>query len=180
MVCTVVTVSSPVTVMTQSFTNTCEAYFSRSGEEEPHAPAGSTWLLVILMSRPLVVVIWMNAAVTLLGLWGTKTTSEKDVLPAASADSTLSPAMIWEICRSSPDSSLTVSDPAKQSAIEVLFGDDDTLGSGVPEISWTFIPLAKQTFKLKTKDTPVPVQPGWEKVVAVPEESIKTDDHRWL
>ena len=46
--------------------------------------------------------------------WGTNTTSEKEVLPAASAACTRSPALIREICRSSPDSSLTVSDPAKQ------------------------------------------------------------------
>ena len=107
--------SSPETVATQSLIVTCEAYLRGSGEDVPHEPAGSTWLLVILMSRPLAVVMWTKSAVSLLALWGIYTTSEKEILPAASAASTLSPTMIWEICRSSPDSSLTVSDPAKQS-----------------------------------------------------------------
>ena len=57
--------------------------------------------------------------VSLLALCGTNTTSEKDILPAALAACTRSPAVMREICRSTPLSSRTVSVPAKQSLAEL-------------------------------------------------------------
>ena len=131
------TLSSPETVATQSLTVTWEAYLRGSGEDVPHAPAGSTWLLVILTSRPLAVVMCTNSAVSLFALWGRNTTSEKEILPAASAASTRSPTTSSEICRSSPDSSLTVSDPAKQSL--ALLSTDGAAAAGLAAATISYL-----------------------------------------
>ena len=72
------------------------------------------------MSRPLAVVMWVKSASSLLALWGTNTTSEKEVRPPASAASTRSPTLMSEIGLTSPDSRCTVSDPAKHALSPVV------------------------------------------------------------
>ena len=63
-----------------------------------------------------------NMARSLLDLWGTNTTSEKNCSPAVLADSTRSPTDTSEMNLDRPDSTITVSDPAKHVD---LFRDDE-------------------------------------------------------
>ena len=63
--------------MMHSSTDTWEAYTSgrSAGEgDREHVPAGRTWFCVILMSLPLCVVMCVKTALSLLALWGMKTT----------------------------------------------------------------------------------------------------------
>jgi hypothetical protein len=114
-VSTAVTSSMPDTVMMQSPTVTDEAYTSGRGEVDPQTPAGKMWLWVILISLPCVVVMCVKTVLSAFDAWGTNTTSEKTVWREASAASTLSPALTSEMGFISPDWSMTISEPAKQS-----------------------------------------------------------------
>ena len=62
---------------------------------------------------------------------GTNTTSENSVRREASAASTLSPALTSEMGFTPPDSSVTVSEPAKQDFREEEEEVDDTAATGV-------------------------------------------------
>ena len=83
------------------------------------------------MSRPLAVVMWVKSASSLLALWGTNTTSEKEVRPAASAASTRSPTLMSEIGLTSPDSMYKVSDPAKHAFGFIMAKIDEDVGVNV-------------------------------------------------
>ena len=61
--------------------------------------------------------MWTNMADSSLDLWGTNTTSEKNFSPAVLAANTRSPTDTSEINFDRPDSTITVSDPAKQVAL---------------------------------------------------------------
>ena len=66
------------------------------------------------MSLPCVVVMCVKTVLSAFDPCGTNTTSENSVRREASAASTLSPALTSEMGFVSPDSSVTVSEPAKQ------------------------------------------------------------------
>ena len=77
-----------------------------------------------------------NMARSLLDLWGTNTMSEKNFSPAVLADNTRSPTDTSEMNLDRPDSTITVSDPAKQVALfrdgelstaDEKIGDEDGL-----------------------------------------------------
>jgi hypothetical protein len=80
------------------------------------------------MSLPCVVVMCVKTVLSAFDPWGTNTTSEKSVRREASAASTLSPALTSEIGFTPPDSSVTVSVPAKhafnEGEVEVEEKDD--------------------------------------------------------
>ena len=76
--------------------------------------------------------MWVKIAFFLLALWGTNITSVKRSRLLASAASTLSPTAISEMGLLSPDSSNTVSVPAKQALeSDLSFEVDDELMSAV-------------------------------------------------
>ena len=97
----------------QSPTEILEAYTRDS--VVPQTPAGRTWFLVNFKSRPFSVMAYMKVASSLLAPWGMKTTSEKRASPFALAANTRSPTRTEDIALKPPDSSVKVSDPAKQS-----------------------------------------------------------------
>ena len=66
------------------------------------------------MSLPCVVVMCVKTVLSAFDACGTYTTSENMVRREASAASTLSPALTSEMGFTPPDSSVTVSEPAKQ------------------------------------------------------------------
>ena len=106
------------------------------------------------MSRPLAVVMWVKSASSLLALWGTNTTSEKEVRPPASAASTRSPTLMSEIGLTSPDSRCTVSDPAKHAfdseeaeILEVGDAVDDAIGDVTGDVTGVVAPLMDVNFE---------------------------------
>ena len=76
--------------------------------------------MVILTLRPVSVVRRTNVASMVLALWGTYTTSEKEVLPCTSADKMRSPICTSAMALDAPFSSVTTSEPAKQALEAVL------------------------------------------------------------
>ena len=98
------------------------------------------------MSRPWSVVMWTKSALSSLRPCGTNTTSEKSVLPAESAANTRSPILIQDMGVAPTDSTVTVSDPAKQPFLSVdesgvlscFTGSALMLGAGVVDASLGF------------------------------------------